>query len=421
ELTIEPGQTITARVVVERNGTESRIELGNESSGRNLPHGAFVDNIGLNGLLIPEGQTQREFFITAAPKVAPGRRQFHLRSATAGNPTSRPIWLNVVSTIKPDARAQAPRTTNVDLVAGKTFVAHDTLAIGLEAELDARKCLEGLAWVPKSFEVTLQTADEHQGDLLVRFPSARPVGDATNDLAAMEWYQAVDEEGFAIEAPAAVIVHESGSGMTVGRLIAKSLRSKGIHTFMLQLPYYGVRREAQRPQGVQLIEALSQSIADARRARDAVAALPLVDNTRISLQGTSLGGFVVATTAGLDRGYHNVFILLAGGDLADVLTNGKKDAQKVRQAMMAGGMGDVEFRTMLSRIEPLRLAHRIDADRTWLFSGSYDDVVPTRNSDLLATAANLPEGHHAKLLANHYTGIIFLPMISQQMSQHIRE
>ncbi|MEZ6151679.1 MAG: WD40 repeat domain-containing protein [Pirellulaceae bacterium] len=97
ELSIAPGQTITARVVVERNGTESRIELGKEDSGRNLPHGAFVDNIGLSGLLIPEGQTQREFFITAAPKVAPGRRQFHLRSGTAGNPTSRPIWLNVVA------------------------------------------------------------------------------------------------------------------------------------------------------------------------------------------------------------------------------------------------------------------------------------------------------------------------------------
>ncbi len=95
ELTIVPGQTVAARVVVERNGTESRIELGNESSGRNLPHGAFVDNIGLNGLLIPEGETEREFVITAAPKVAPGRRQFHLRSATSGNPTSRPIWLNV--------------------------------------------------------------------------------------------------------------------------------------------------------------------------------------------------------------------------------------------------------------------------------------------------------------------------------------
>ncbi len=96
ELTIHPGETVTAKVIVERNGTTSRIGFGNEDSGRNLPHGAYVDNIGLNGLLITEQNTEREFFITAAPKVQPGKRQFHLRSDTKDNPTSRPIWLTVL-------------------------------------------------------------------------------------------------------------------------------------------------------------------------------------------------------------------------------------------------------------------------------------------------------------------------------------
>jgi mono/diheme cytochrome c family protein len=96
ELSLRPGETVSARVIVERHGVDSRISLGKEDSGRNLPHGAFVDNIGLNGLLITEEQSEREFFITAAPKVLPGRRQFHLRSDTAGNPTSPPVWLNVL-------------------------------------------------------------------------------------------------------------------------------------------------------------------------------------------------------------------------------------------------------------------------------------------------------------------------------------
>ncbi|MCR9291367.1 MAG: hypothetical protein NXI32_01530 [bacterium] len=105
-LTIRPGQTISALVRVERNGSESSISFGKEDSGRNLPHGAFVDNIGLNGLLITEGNNQREFFITAAPKLKPGRRQFHVRSETEGKPTSRPTWLEVVSGSPPnDARA----------------------------------------------------------------------------------------------------------------------------------------------------------------------------------------------------------------------------------------------------------------------------------------------------------------------------
>lgn len=96
EISIRPGQTVSAKVVVERNGTKSRIGFGKEDSGRGLPHGAYVDNIGLNGLLITEQKSEREFFITAAPKLRPGRHQFHLRSDTKGNPTSRPVWLNVL-------------------------------------------------------------------------------------------------------------------------------------------------------------------------------------------------------------------------------------------------------------------------------------------------------------------------------------
>ncbi|MBX3420444.1 MAG: hypothetical protein KF752_02695 [Pirellulaceae bacterium] len=95
-LIIRPGQTISARVRIDRQGFAGPVSFGREDSGRNLPHGAFVDNIGLNGLLIPEEQIERELFITAAPKVKPGLRQFHFRTETSGNPTSRPIWLEVV-------------------------------------------------------------------------------------------------------------------------------------------------------------------------------------------------------------------------------------------------------------------------------------------------------------------------------------
>lgn len=306
------------------------------------------------------------------------------------------------------------------LVELSTFIAEDSLDIGKEPLGDALACLQELAWKPDSFKVQLETARAREGDWLVRFPSARPVGNEVNDTVAMEWYLAREETGEPILAPAVVVVHESGSEMTVGRLIAKSLRSKGIHAFLLQLPYYGVRRgTGDKPSGKQLAEALCQSVVDARRARDAVAALPLIEASHISLQGTSLGGFVTATTAGLDRGYQHVFILLAGGDLNDVLANGAKDAVKVRQAMLSDGMTESEFREMLRRIEPLRLAHRIDPQRVWLFSGLYDEVVPQKNSVLFAQAAGLDDKHHFKMMANHYSGIIFLPMVTSQIAQII--
>ena len=97
EVRLRPGQTITARVRADRRDFQGRIELGGEDSGRNLPHGVYVDNIGLNGLLIVEGQTEREFFLTAAHKARPGTRLFHLRATADGGQCSAPVLLRVLA------------------------------------------------------------------------------------------------------------------------------------------------------------------------------------------------------------------------------------------------------------------------------------------------------------------------------------
>ncbi len=315
---------------------------------------------------------------------------------------------------------QTAPTTSIE--EGSVFSAIDSLTIGSETVGDATNCLNGLKWEPEKFDVELTQAKEGQGDWLLRFPSPVPSGVSLNDSVAMEWYQARDKEGSILNAPAVVVVHESGSGMTVGRMIAKSFQTNGIHAFMLQLPYYGSRRGPDgRPKGDRLIHALKQGVADARRAKDAVSAMPYVDADRISLQGTSLGGFVTATVAGLDSAYHRVVILLAGGDLYNVLMEGERDAARVREELEKAGLTDDQIRKMFYEIEPLRLAHRIDPDRTWIFSGTLDTVVPPRSSKLLADAAKLSQDHHVEMLANHYSGIIFLPMITRQMSEIMSE
>ena len=95
EFTIAPGETITARVVATRVDFDQRIQLGKEDSGRNLPHGVFVDNVGLSGLLIVPGQDEREFFIRAAKGVPESTRYFHLVAAGDGGQASRPAILHV--------------------------------------------------------------------------------------------------------------------------------------------------------------------------------------------------------------------------------------------------------------------------------------------------------------------------------------
>lgn len=95
ELAIEPGQTIQARVRIERNGFGGRVGFGKADGGRNLPHGLYIDDIGLNGLLIVETESERDFFITAAKWVPEQSRMFHLKSDAQGGHTSRPVIIHV--------------------------------------------------------------------------------------------------------------------------------------------------------------------------------------------------------------------------------------------------------------------------------------------------------------------------------------
>ena len=95
EFEIHPGQTIELKVALRRNGHVGTVPLGNEGSGRNLPHGVYVDNIGLNGLLITESQNERAFFVTADQTAAPQTRHFHLNTTAAGGQASPPVILHV--------------------------------------------------------------------------------------------------------------------------------------------------------------------------------------------------------------------------------------------------------------------------------------------------------------------------------------
>ncbi|MBT4868216.1 MAG: hypothetical protein HON53_24180 [Planctomycetaceae bacterium] len=301
---------------------------------------------------------------------------------------------------------------------GQQFEARDSLDVAGETSADAKSCLQGLAWKNSKFTVTCEEPKHSRYDLLVRFPSPVASGDPVNDRVAMEWFVARDANKQPLKRPAVVVVHESGSNMAIGRLFAQGLRKRGLHALMIQLPHYGDRRtDGKRPTGGNLTSMIRQAVADVRRARDAVAALPHVDTTHIALQGTSLGGIVSATTAGLDRGYNSVFLLLAGGQLHDMIQNGEKDTAQVRNQLRRAGVTDEKLKPLLSVIEPTRIAHRVDPSRTWLYSGRHDRVIPLKNATALAASAHLSKSHHIHMNANHYSGIIYLPFVLN----HIRD
>ena len=171
-------------------------------------------------------------------------------------------------------QAKGDRGRDAAAIEPKVFRSSDTLQMKVseEASADAKACLAGLGWETGSFSVNMMDPDDKQRssgvDRIVRFPSPVPSGDAINDLAAMEWYRATKRGQNVDRAPAIVVVHESGRGMTVGKMVARGLSKQGVHAFMLQLPTYGMRRNpaSGKSDGEMLISGLKQGVADARRA-----------------------------------------------------------------------------------------------------------------------------------------------------------
>jgi hypothetical protein len=95
EFEIAPGETIRLKVQLQRYGYDGGVSFGKEGAGRNLPFGAYIDNVGLNGLFIPDKQDQREFFITADPSVPEQTRHFHLNASEENGQATRPVILHV--------------------------------------------------------------------------------------------------------------------------------------------------------------------------------------------------------------------------------------------------------------------------------------------------------------------------------------
>ncbi len=91
EIVIEPGQSVTALLQIERHGYTGELRCEVE----NLPHGVIVDNIGLNGIMVRAGENERQVFLSAAKWVQPTQRLIHAVADREGSQTSRPVSLRV--------------------------------------------------------------------------------------------------------------------------------------------------------------------------------------------------------------------------------------------------------------------------------------------------------------------------------------
>jgi hypothetical protein len=312
----------------------------------------------------------------------------------------------------------------------KTFAAKDTFINPTDPSPAAQAALDGAKWKPGDFEVTsalpaegMETEKAIAGgyDAIVRFPSPLPIGDKITDNVVMEWFVARDADGKPIEAPAMLVLHILQNDPLVPRAFARSFSKAGIHAFVMYMPHYGPRRKpGVRPDVKTFLEGARQAVADARRARDAINALPNIKKDKIGIQGTSLGGFICTGAASLDGVFNIVMPTLAAGDLPTLFVNGKNEVASIRKAVEKSGMKQEDFLAIITRIDPLLLAHRLDPKKTWMFNAEGDEVIPADNARALAKAIGLPSEQHIWMPGGHVTCAIHLPVVMPMMIEKIK-
>ena len=99
---ITPGMTTTCKLKVDRRGFKDQITFDVE----NLPHGVWVDNIGLSGILITPQENEQTIYISSAPWVPQCDRLFFAVAKVAGDQATLPITLHVRR--PPTVAAQTP-------------------------------------------------------------------------------------------------------------------------------------------------------------------------------------------------------------------------------------------------------------------------------------------------------------------------
>ena len=91
EITVIPGKFTPARLWIQRNHFDGEVTFEVD----NLPHGVIVADIGLNGVLIPEHETQRQIFLHTAPWVHDQDRLCFARANLGNGITGMPVMIHV--------------------------------------------------------------------------------------------------------------------------------------------------------------------------------------------------------------------------------------------------------------------------------------------------------------------------------------
>lgn len=156
-----------------------------------------------------------------------------------------------------------------------------------------------------------------------------------------------------------------------------------------------------------------QSILDARRALDVLAARPEADPDRLAVFGISLGAIVGSTVYTVDPRPSFGFFLLGGADFPSLLMRSSMTRPFVKRL----GVGEDQVRAAWAAMD---LGARREENRgkpALLVNARWDDVVPKANALRLRDA--FPDAEQVWVPGGHYSAIVHLLWLPRWASKRL--
>ncbi len=272
----------------------------------------------------------------------------------------------------------------------------------------------------RPFEYRMEPAGRRPGYRVyrLRYPSPVETPFEANNTIPAEYYLPDGIEPGDPRRPAVICLHILGGGFELVELVCSTLASQGIPAIWFKLPYYDERRPKDvvgdpRADPARFAEALSQGLLDVRRTFDVLAARPEVDPERIGVTGISLGGILAGTAAGADARFHRAALILAGGDVLEILHHAR-ESRRVSQLLRGLPLEQRrEMEQTLRSVDPLThaaaLRARAKAGRVLMINAGADEVIPRAATEKLARALGIADDVVWFDGLGHYTAIAALP------------
>ena len=245
----------------------------------------------------------------------------------------------------------------------------------------------------------------------VTFPSPVETPHEANNTVHCEYFCPAGEPNDGQKYPAVVVLHILGGDFELSRLFCRALAHNGVCALFVKMPYYGPRRDPESsvrmisPEPKQTVQGMTQAVLDIRRAGAWLRAQQEIDGRRLGLFVISLGGITGALVATAEPRFHNVFLLLAGGDIG-LATWDSKETAGVKEYWESRGGTKESLIAALRPIDPVSYAANVRGRRIAMINARFDKVIPPACTTALWKAFGEPEIEW--LECGHYSAARFM-------------